>query len=58
MKALWRTYVMCLFCRHLDYFAAILEAKQILPTLYYDPLAGPGQKVYCSLAETGREVSC
>jgi len=28
MTAHWQTYVMCLFCRHLDYFAAILEAKK------------------------------
>jgi len=35
------------------YFAAILEAKKILPTLYYGPRAGPGQKIKicCSLAE-------
>jgi len=33
------------------YFAAILEAKNILPTLYYGPRAGPGQKICCSLAE-------
>ena len=33
------------------YFAAILEAKKILPTLYYGPQAGPGQKICCSLAE-------
>jgi len=51
MKAHWQTYVMCLFCRHLDYFAVILEAKKILPTLYYGPRAGPGQKICCSLAE-------
>jgi len=51
MKAHWQTYVMCLFCRHLDYFFAILEAKKILPTLYYGPRAGPGQKISCSLAE-------
>jgi len=51
MKAHWQTYDMCLFCRHLDYFAAILEAKKILPTLYYWPLASPGQKICCSLAE-------
>ena len=51
MKAHWQTYVICLFCRHLDYFAAILEAKKILPTLYYGPRAGQGQKICCSLAE-------
>ena len=51
MKAHWQTYVMCLFCLHLDYFAAILEAKKILPTLYHGPRAGPGQKICCSLAE-------
>jgi len=51
MKAHWQTYVMCLFCRHLDYFSAILEAKKILPTLYYEPRASPGQKICCSLAE-------
>jgi len=51
MKAHWQTYVMCLFFRHLDYFAAILEAKKILPTLYYGPRASPGQKICCSLAE-------
>jgi len=28
-----------------------LEAKKILPTLYYGPRAGPGQKICCSLAE-------
>ena len=33
------------------YFAAILEAKKILPTLYYGPRAGQGQKICCSLAE-------
>jgi len=33
------------------YFAAILEAKKILPTLYYGPRAGSGQKICCSLAE-------
>ena len=33
------------------YFAAILEAKKILPTLYYGPQAGLGQKICCSLAE-------
>jgi len=27
MKAVWRTYIMCLFCHHLDYFAAIMTAK-------------------------------
>ena len=51
MKAQWQTYVMCLFCRHLDYFSAILEAKKILPTLYYGPRAGPSQKICCSLEE-------
>ena len=33
------------------YFAAILEAKKILPTLYYGRRAGLGQKICCSLAE-------
>ena len=51
MKAHWQTYVMCLFCHHRDYFAAILEAKKILPTFYYGPRASPGQKICCSLAE-------
>jgi len=35
----------CVYC------AAILEAKKILPTLYYGPRAGPDQKICCSLAE-------
>jgi len=39
------------------YFAAILEAKKILPTLYYGPRAGPGQKICCSLAERAGPVS-
>jgi len=61
MKAYWQTYVMCLFCCHLDYFVAILEAKKILPTLYYGLRAGPGQKICCSLAERvgpGQKICC
>jgi len=57
MKAHWQTYAMCLFCRHLDYFDAILEAKKILPTLYYGPRASPGQKICCSLAERASQGS-
>ena len=56
MKAHWQTYVMCLFCCHLDYFAVILEAKKILPTLYY----GPRARKYVVVWQKGpvREVSC